>query len=92
MALEQVKNNPFWCPDAQAAKRWEDYLDDVRKSGSSVGAIIEIRASGVPAGLGAPIYGKLDSDLASAMMGINAVKGVEIGAGFSAAEFSGKKC
>ena len=61
----EVKNNPFWCPDAQAAKRWEDYLDDVRKSGSSVGAIIEIRASGVPAGLGAPIYGKLDSDLAS---------------------------
>ena len=87
----EVKNNPFWCPDAQAAKRWEDYLDDVRKSGSSVGAIIEIRASGVPAGLGAPIYGKLDSDLASAMMGINAVKGVEIGAGFSAAEFSGEQ-
>lgn len=87
----EVKNNPFWCPDAQAAKRWEDYLDDVRKSGSSVGAIIEIRASGVPAGLGAPIYGKLDSDLASAMMGINAVKGVEIGAGFSAAEFSGEE-
>ena len=87
----EVKNNPFWCPDAQAAKRWEDYLDDVRKSGSSVGAVIEIRASGVPAGLGAPIYGKLDSDLASAMMGINAVKGVEIGAGFSAAEFSGEK-
>ena len=87
----EVKNNPFWCPDAQAAKRWEGYLDDVRKSGSSVGAIIEIRASGVPAGLGAPIYGKLDSDLASAMMGINAVKGVEIGAGFSAAEFSGEE-
>ena len=87
----EVKNNPFWCPDAQAAKRWEDYLDDVRKSGSSVGAIIEIRASGVTAGLGAPIYGKLDADLASAMMGINAVKGVEIGSGFSAAEFSGEK-
>ncbi|MEK9929140.1 MAG: chorismate synthase [Rhodospirillaceae bacterium] len=87
----EVKNNPFWCPDAQAAKRWEDYLDDVRKSGSSVGAIIEIRASGVAAGLGAPIYGKLDADLASAMMGINAVKGVEIGSGFSAAEFSGEK-
>jgi len=87
----EVKNNPFWCPDAQAAKRWEDYLDDVRKSGSSVGAIIEIHASGVKAGLGAPIYGKLDADLASAMMGINAVKGVEIGSGFSAAEFSGEK-
>ena len=87
----EVKNNPFWCPDAQAAKRWEDYLDDVRKSGSSVGAIIEIRASGVTAGLGAPIYGKLDADLASAMMGINAVKGVEIGSGFSSAEFSGEK-
>ena len=87
----EVKNNPFWCPDAQAATRWEDYLNDVRKAGSSVGAIIEIRASGVPAGLGSPIYGKLDSDLASAMMGINAVKGVEIGAGFSAAEFSGEK-
>lgn len=87
----EVKNNPFWCPDAQAARRWEDYLDDVRKSGSSVGAIVEIRASGVTAGLGAPIYGKLDADLASAMMGINAVKGVEIGSGFSAAEFSGEK-
>lgn len=87
----EVRNNPFWCPDAKAAENWEYYLDEVRKSGSSVGAIIEVRASGVPAGLGAPIYGKLDSDLASAMMGINAVKGVEIGAGFSVSELSGEE-
>ncbi len=87
----QVSKNPFWCPDAATAKHWEIYLDGVRKSGSSVGAVIEIVASGVPAGLGAPIYGKLDVDLAGAMMGINAVKGVEIGAGFGAAELSGEK-
>ena len=80
-----VAKNPFWCPDAAAAREWEAYLDNIRKQGSSVGAVIEIVASGVPAGLGAPIYGKLDSDLASAMMSINAVKGVEIGAGFGAA-------
>ena len=86
----QIQKNPFWCPDAAAAKRWESYLDDVRKEGSSVGAVIEITASGVPAGLGAPIYGKLDVELAAAMMGINAVKGVEIGAGFGAAELSGE--
>ena len=85
-----VEKNPFWCPDANAAKEWEAYLDAVRKKGSSVGAVIEIVASGVPAGLGAPIYGKLDSDLAAAMMGINAVKGVEIGAGFGAAALSGE--
>jgi chorismate synthase len=86
----QVAKNPFWCPDARAAKRWEATLDEVRKAGSSIGAVIEIAASGVPAGLGAPVYGKLDVDLAGAMMGINAVKGVEIGAGFGAASLSGE--
>ena len=86
---DEVNNNPFWCPDAAAAKDWEDYLDAVRKSGNSVGAIIEVRASGVPAGWGAPVYGKLDSDLAMGLMSINAAKGVEIGAGFGAASFSG---
>jgi chorismate synthase len=86
----QIEKNPFWCPDAAAAKQWEAYLDEVRKQGSSVGAVIEITASGVPAGLGAPIYGKLDVELAAAMMGINAVKGVEIGAGFGAAELTGE--
>ncbi len=86
-----VEDNPFWCPDRQAAQAWEGYLDGVRKAGSSCGAVIEIVASGVPAGLGAPIYGKLDSDLAAALMGINAVKGVEIGAGFAAAELSGEE-
>jgi chorismate synthase len=87
----QTGKNPFWCPDAAAAKRWETSLDQVRKQGSSVGAVIEITASGVPAGLGAPVYGKLDVDLAGAMMGINAVKGVEIGAGFGAAALSGEE-
>ena len=86
-----VSKNPFWCPDAAAAKEWETYLDGIRKAGSSVGAVIEIVASGVPAGLGAPIYGKLDSDLAAAMMSINAVKGVEIGAGFGAASLTGEE-
>ncbi len=84
-----VDENPFWCPDPAAAGAWEGYLDGVRKSGSSVGAVIEVVASGVPAGLGAPIYGKLDAELAAAMMSINAVKGVEIGAGFAAAALSG---
>ena len=88
---KQVTKNPFWCPDADAAKRWETYLDEVRKQGSSVGAVIEITASGVTAGLGAPVYGKLDVDLAGAMMGINAVKGVEIGAGFGAARLRGEE-
>jgi chorismate synthase len=87
---DAVEDNPFWCPDRQAAQRWEGYLDGVRKAGSSVGAVIEIVAEGVPPGLGAPIYGKLDADLASAMMGINAVKGVEIGDGFAAATLSGE--
>ena len=82
----EISRNPFWCPDKQAATRWTSYLDGVRKDGSSVGAVIEIIASGLPPGLGAPVYGKLDVDLAGAMMGINAVKGDEIGAGFAAAE------
>ena len=88
---KQVGRNPFWCPDEQAAQDWSVYLDSVRTSGSSVGAVIEVIASGVRAGLGAPIYGKLDADLAAAMMGINAVKGVEIGAGFGAAALSGEE-
>ncbi len=86
----EVDNNPFFCPDAKAAALYADYLDGVRKSGSSVGAIIEVVAEGVPAGLGAPVYAKLDGDLAGAIMGINAVKGVEIGAGFGAATLSGE--
>ena len=86
---EEVERNPFWSPDAQAAELWADYLDGVRKAGSSAGAVIEIVAEGVPAGLGEPVYGKLDSDLAAAMMTINAVKGVEIGDGFAAAEIPG---
>ncbi len=87
----QVDKNPFFTPDAKAAALWEDYLDGVRKTGSSCGAIIEVTASGVPAGWGAPVYGKLDQDIAAAMMSINAVKGVEIGAGFAAAELSGEE-
>ncbi|MBK8769169.1 MAG: chorismate synthase [Rhizobiales bacterium] len=86
----EVDRNPFFCPDAEAAKLWETYLDGIRKAGSSIGAVIEVTASGVPAGWGAPVYGKLDSELASAMMSINAVKGVEIGAGFHAATLSGE--
>ena len=85
-----VDANPFFCPDAQMALVFEDYLDGVRKAGSSCGAIIEVVAEGVPAGWGAPIYGKLDSELASALMSINAVKGVEIGDGFAAAALSGE--
>src|SRR6201996_3229387 len=87
----EVERNPFWCPDPVAAAEWETYLDGVRKSGSSIGAVIEIVASGVPPGLGNPIYQKLDADLASAMMSINAVKAVEIGDGFAAAELSGEE-
>jgi len=86
-----VERNPFWCPDPVAAAAWEGYLDGVRKAGSSAGAVVEVVASGVPAGLGAPIYGKLDAELAAAFMGINAVKGVEIGAGFAAAALSGEE-
>jgi len=87
----EVARNPFFCPDAKAAERFADYLDGVRKSGSSVGAVIELVAEGAPAGWGAPIYGKLDSELASALMSINAVKGVEIGDGFAAAQLSGEE-
>jgi chorismate synthase len=86
----EVERNPFFCPDLEAARFYETYLDGVRKAGSSIGAVIEIVAEGVPPGLGAPVYGKLDADLAAAMMGINAVKGVEIGDGFAAAELSGE--
>ena len=87
----ETENNPFWCPDAEAAKAWETHLDAVRKAGSSVGAVVEVTAEGVPAGWGAPIYGKIDAELAGALMSINAVKGVEIGAGFGAAELSGEE-
>jgi chorismate synthase len=83
--------NPFWCPDPQTAPVWESYLDEVRKAGSSVGAVVEVVAEGVPAGWGAPLYGKLDAELAGALMSINAVKGVEIGAGFAAAAFRGEE-
>jgi chorismate synthase len=87
----EVERNPFFSPDADAAARWAEYLDGIRKGGSSVGAVIEVVADGVPAGLGAPIYGKLDQDIASAMMSINAVKGVEIGTGFAAAALTGEE-
>ena len=85
-----VEQNPFWCPDAAMTPKWEEFLDATRKAGSSCGAIIEVVAEGVPAGWGAPIYGKLDGDIAAAMMSINAVKGVEIGAGFASAALSGE--
>ncbi len=87
----EIGNNPFFSPDAGIVDEWSDLLDRTRKAGSSMGAIVEVRASGVPAGLGEPIYGKLDADLAAAMMGINAVKGVEIGDGFGAALLSGEQ-
>ena len=87
---DAVGDNVFNCPDAAMAAVWEDYLDGIRKAGSSVGAVIEVHASGVPAGWGAPVYGKLDGDLAAAMMSINAVKGVEIGSGFGAAKLRGE--
>ncbi|MFZ3035144.1 MAG: chorismate synthase, partial [Parvibaculum sp.] len=88
---DEIENNPFWCPDAKAAANWEDYLDGVRKAGSSCGAIIEVVVSGAPIGLGAPIYGKLDTEIAAALMSINAVKGVEIGDGFATAALSGEE-
>jgi chorismate synthase len=88
---EEIERNAFFCPDAERAVFFAQYLDGVRKRGSSVGAVIEIVAEGVPPGLGAPIYGKLDADIAGALMSINAVKGVEIGAGFAAAELSGEE-
>ncbi len=87
---DEVGRNPFFCPDPQAAAHWADYLDGIRKSGSSVGAVVEVVASGVPVGLGDPLYDKLDGDLARAMMTINAVKGVEIGAGFESAALTGE--
>ncbi len=86
-----ITTNPFWCPDVRMAATWEMYLDEIRKQGSSVGAVIEVHASNVPEGLGAPVYGKLDADLAAAMMSINAVKGVEIGAGMGAAALRGEE-
>jgi chorismate synthase len=86
----ETERNPFWCPDAVAAKQWEDALEAARKNGSSLGAAVEIVASGLPAGLGAPVHGKLDADLAAALMGINAAKGVEIGAGMAAAALTGE--
>jgi chorismate synthase len=88
---DEVANNPFFCPDAQTVPQWTEYLMSVRKKGSSIGAVVELIAEGIPAGLGAPIYGKLDADIASALMGINAVKGVEIGEGFAAAALSGEE-
>ena len=87
----EIANNDFFCPDPSAVAPWTEYLEGVRKKGSSIGAVIEVVAEGVPAGLGAPIYGKLDADLASAMMSINAVKGVEIGDGMAAAELTGEE-
>ena len=89
--MTEIERNPFWTPDADTATRWAEDLDALRKSGNSVGAVIEVVASGVPPGLGAPLYGKLDADLASAMMSINAVKGVEIGAGMGAAALTGTR-
>ncbi len=86
---DEIGRNPFFCPDAEAAKEWEDYLDQIRKSQDSVGAVIEVIAEGVPAGIGAPVYAKLDQDICSALMSINAVKGVEIGNGFEAARITG---
>src|SRR5262249_34262741 len=88
---DEVERNPFFCPDAKKAAVFADYLDDVRKRGSSIGAVLEIVAAGVPPGLGAPVYGHLDAALAAALMSINAVKGVESGAGFGAAELSGEE-
>ena len=86
----ETERNPFWCPDAATAEQWERFLDETRKAGSSAGAVVEVHAEGVPPGWGAPIYGKLDAELAGALMSINAAKGVEIGAGFEAAVLSGE--
>ena len=86
----EIERNPFFCPDPQAAAQWATILDDIRKSGSSLGAVVEVVAEGVPPGLGAPIYGKLDAEIAGALMSINAVKGVEIGDGFAAAALRGE--
>ena len=86
----EVANNPFFCPDPKAIAPWTEYLEKLRKAGSSIGAVIELVAEGIPVGLGAPIYGKLDAELAGALMSINAVKGVEIGDGFASAALSGE--
>lgn len=86
-----IEQNPFWCPDAGMVAKWEEFLDTTRKAGSSCGAVIEVVAEGAPAGWGAPIYGKLDAEIAAALMSINAVKGVEIGAGFASAALSGEE-
>ncbi len=88
---DETQRNPFFCPDAEAAARFADYLDGVRKAGSSIGAVVEVVAEGVPPGWGAPIYGKLDGELAAALMSVNAVKGVEFGDGFAAATLSGEE-
>jgi len=88
---EAIETNPFWCPDSTAAKEWEGYLDDTRKRGSSLGAVVEVVATGVPAGLGEPVYDKIDSDLAKALMSVNAVKAVEIGDGFALAAMPGEE-
>jgi chorismate synthase len=88
---DEIGNNPFFCPDVETAALWTDYLDGIRKEGSSVGAVIEVCASGVPVGWGEPVYGKLDAELASAMLSINAVKGVEIGAGMGVAAMRGEE-
>ncbi|AJY46056.1 chorismate synthase [Martelella endophytica] len=88
---DEVNNNPFFCPDPEMVPVWEEYLDGIRKAGSSVGAVVEVVAEGVPAGLGAPIYAKLDQDIAAGLMSINAVKGVEIGEGFNSAELTGEE-
>ncbi|MFT3725485.1 MAG: chorismate synthase [Hyphomonadaceae bacterium] len=88
---DECEKNAFWCPDAEMAPKWEQFLDETRKAGSSCGAIVEVVAEGVPAGWGAPVYGKLDADIAAALMSINAVKGVEIGAGFASAALSGEE-
>jgi chorismate synthase len=87
---DEVDRNPFFCPDAETAKTWAGFIDEVRGRGSSTGAVVEVVAEGVPAGLGAPIYAKLDQDIAAGLMSINAVKGVEVGAGFAAAALSGE--
>ena len=88
---DEVSRNPLFCPDPQTAELWADYLDGIRKDGSSIGAVVELWAEGVPVGLGAPVYGKLDAELAAALMSINAVKGVEIGDGFASAELRGEE-
>jgi chorismate synthase len=91
MDWDQTLANPFWCPDPEMVPVWEEHLETIRKAGSSTGAIVAVEALGAPAGWGAPVYGKLDAELAGALMSINAAKGVEIGAGFAAAALSGEE-